>query len=366
MTYRGDRTHGGPVVGSVENSAHHADWDGFLARTAGGDLVQSAAWGRVKRAAGMETHRVLVRQRDELAGGVQLLVRRFGSLGAVAYAPFGPVVAPQAPDDVFTVLVEQLLREVRRKRIRALFVQPPENGDRVATALRSSGFRPTVVGVAPSATLRIDVQANPEQLLERMSKHARREFRQSLREPVTVRKACRHDLGSFYELYCCTAARHAFPPLSYRYVSSLWEELHPLGWVEIFLAEVDGVDVAANMVTSFSGVVTGRLLGFDPARLSRRLRPNEALIWEIIRWAAETGAKALDVGGVDRPEALALSTGAAQHKTRLGGTPILYPEPLQLIPNPVLRSGFRAVRSSQLLRRFESRWRTDSSVKSNS
>jgi len=112
------------------------------------------------------------------------------------------------------------------------------------------------------------------------------------------------------------------------------------------------------MVTEFAGVITGRLLGFDPERLSQRLRPNEALIWAIMSWGAESGAKALDVGGVDRSEALDLTAGSAQHKTRLGGTPMLYPEPLELIPNPALRSVFAAIRSSRLIRRFESRWRT--------
>jgi hypothetical protein len=142
----------------------------------------------------------------------------------------------------------------------------------------------------------------------------------------------------------------------------MFDEFHPLEMVEIFLADVDGTDVAANMVTTFAGVVTGRLLGFDPERLSRRLRPNEALIWAIISWAGESGAKTLDVGGIDHAEALEVGTGRGHHKTRLGGTTLLHPEPVELFPNGALRSTFGAVRSSQFLRRFENRLRTDAPI----
>jgi hypothetical protein len=151
-----------------------------------------------------------------LLGGVQLIVRRVGPLGSVAYAPFGPVIAPQAGEDVVGSLVRHLLLQVRQDKVRALFVQPPEGGERVAGVLRANGFRPTAVSVAPSATVRIDVQLGPELLVEQMSKHARREFRQSQRDPVTVRRGSRSDLRSFYELYCSSAARHRFQPLSFR------------------------------------------------------------------------------------------------------------------------------------------------------
>ena len=43
-------------------------------------------------------------------------------------------------------------------------------GGRVDAALRSVGFEPTEIDVAPSATVRIDLERSPEELLEGMSK----------------------------------------------------------------------------------------------------------------------------------------------------------------------------------------------------
>jgi len=348
------------LISSVEDASHHQGWDDFLTRTLGGDLVQSSAWARIKETSGMEVHRVVVRHDEEIVGGVQLLARRLPMLGAVAYAPYGPVVAPEATDAAVALLVDQLQRFCRVASVRALFVQLAQQGDRVAAALRGVGFEPSEMDVAPSATVRIDLAQSSEALLEAMSKHTRRDVRQSFREPIRVRFATRADLRPFYELYCCTAARQDFTPLPFRYLEDMWDELHPLGQLEILIADVNGVDVAGNMVSCFGDTVTGRWLGFDATRLPRRLRPNEALIWAAIGWARERGCRWLDVGGVDRatgpiPVPWA-GPGAVQQqvplKLRFGGTPIVYPEPLELIVNPYLRTAYRIMGSNELVRRL--------------
>ena len=242
-------------------------------------------------------------------------------------------------------------------------MQPPQGGERVAEALRSSGFEPTEMDVAPSATVRIDLELTPEQLLERMTKHTRRDVRQSFREPIKLRFATRADLASFYELYCCTAARQQFTPLPFRYLEDMWDELHPAGCLEILIADVNGVDVAGNMVSRFGDTVTGRWLGFDAARLPKRLRPNEALIWAAISWARERGCRWLDVGGVNRTIAApGPSDPGAEPRTdpsdqvplklRFGGTTVLYPEPLKWIVNPYLRRSYRIVGSNERVRRL--------------
>jgi lipid II:glycine glycyltransferase (peptidoglycan interpeptide bridge formation enzyme) len=217
------------------------------------------------------------------------------------------------------------------------------------------GFHPTGVDVAASATLRVDLRLSPDELLLCMSKHTRRDFKQSLRGPTSVRFATRAELGSFHELYCATAARHGFTPWSLRYIESVWDELSPTGQVAVVLADVDGTDVAGNMATCFGDIATGRLVGFDPSRLTARIRPNEALQWALMEWGRTRGLHWLDVGGVRRDDALALArndgpVGDQQTlKMRLPGTPIIYPEPLQLIGNPMLRIAYRTLGSRKSL-----------------
>jgi hypothetical protein len=89
------------------------------------------------------------------------------------------------------------------------------------------------------------------------------------------------------------------------------------------------------------------------------VRPNEAVKWELIQWARARGFRWLDVGGIARRDALALARDPASIdrsplKMRLPGVPLLYPEPLQLIKNPVLRQGFSVLGTHTVgsLRRF--------------
>ncbi len=345
------------LVLSLEDASEHHEWDDFVAGTPGGDIAQTSGWGRVKHSAGMDVARIMVRADGQIAGGAQLLVRPLpiAALGRVAYAPYGPVLTPDASEEAIEVLIQGLRQLCRRHSIAALVMQPPQGGERTARRLRGAGFRPTRVDVAPSASMRVDLRLSNDELLERMNRHTRREFRQSLRGPVNVRFASRPDLGSFHELYCATAMRHGFTPWSPRYLETVWDELRPKGQVELLLADVDGTDVAGNLVTCFGDAVTGRLVGFDPQRLKARIRPNELLMWKTMEWARDVGVRWLDVGGVARVDVLAFVHGSGPDgeqntlKMRLGGIPLIYPEPLELISNPIFRAGYRVLGSPKVV-----------------
>ncbi|MGH8984195.1 MAG: peptidoglycan bridge formation glycyltransferase FemA/FemB family protein [Acidimicrobiia bacterium] len=365
------------AVAVVENQSVHEEWDEYLARTPGGDVTQTSGWARLKRASGFMVHRVVLREAGMVAGGAQMLARPVGHFGAVAYLPNGPVLPGDTGIENARLFAARLVDECRRCRIRAVFVQPPAEGDLAAVALRAVGFRPSAADVAPSASLRIDVSRDDEELLGRMTRHTRADFRRSQRESLTVRSATRDELLSFHDLHCSSAARHGFAPTPLAYLESMWDELHPAGQIEVLLVDSDGRDLAGLVLTRLGDVVTNRLFGFDPDRLPRRMRPSEALNWAAIHWARERGARWYDLGGVGRAEAMALASGAARsgadehhspwaHKIRMGGTPVILPEPLELIQNRLLRAGFGALSSrgpvQRLRRSVEARWRIASNV----
>jgi lipid II:glycine glycyltransferase (peptidoglycan interpeptide bridge formation enzyme) len=352
------------AVVSIENEIVHEEWDEFLAHTPGGDLTQTSGWARLKRASGLVVHRIVLRFDDgEIAGGAQLLARRVGPLGALAYLPYGPVVCPDLRGGMIALLVSSLRDECRRSRIRVLCVQPPERSEPVATALRAAGFRPTDVEVAPGASLRLDLRLESDELLSQMSKHRRAEMRRSQRGPFSVRFGTRDDLESFHALHCSSAARKRFMPAPLRYLEAMWDELHPMRQVAVFLASTEGTDVGGLLLTRFGDVVTDRLRGFAVERLPRRTRPNDALTWAAIDWSREHSARWYDLGGIGRGAALALARGGRQaitdlaerpdrYKIALGGTPAVYPEPLELVPNRLFRAGYTTLRSSALSSRL--------------
>jgi lipid II:glycine glycyltransferase (peptidoglycan interpeptide bridge formation enzyme) len=178
-----------------------------------------------------------------------------------------------------------------------------------------------------------------------------------------VRIGTRDDLGSFHALHCSSAARKKFTPAPLRYLEAMWDEFHSMKQVAVLLASTEGTDVGGLLVTRFGDVVTDRLRGFAVDRLPKRMRPNDALTWAAIDWSRECGALWYDLGGIGRIAALELARTGPQaipdlpsrpdsHKIALGGTPVVYPEPLELVPNPLLRAGYATLRSSALTRRF--------------
>jgi lipid II:glycine glycyltransferase (peptidoglycan interpeptide bridge formation enzyme) len=340
------------------DGAADADWDTFLARAPGGDVNQTSAWARLKMGAGFEVVRLVARDASgTTVGGAQIYSRRMGRLGAVSYVPYGPVIVPNAPMAAIDAIVARMCGVIRTRHLRAVFVQPPHGGDRIAAALRDACFTSSDANVAPSASLRIDVQRDDESLLHEMTRHARADMRRSRRQPLNVRSATRADLRSFAELHAISAARQGFTPTPLHYLESMWDELEPQRQIGVFLVDTDGLDLAGVLVTRFGSVVTERLLGFAPDRLPARLRATEAARWAAITWTRACEARWFDLGGIGRDVSVALSSGADPaapalrhgrwgHKLALGGTPVLYPEPVELVVNPVLRAGYRAVRAN--------------------
>jgi lipid II:glycine glycyltransferase (peptidoglycan interpeptide bridge formation enzyme) len=337
-------------VGGNASLDDDAAWDAFLLETHGGELAQSSAWAGFKRACGMHITRVIETDSCGIVGGAQLIVRRLPLVGSVAYVPYGPVMRCDATASAQDSVVRRVVEYCESERIRALFIQPPEGGELAAVALRTCRFETSHVDVAPSATLRVDLRGSEEEVLGRMAKHTRKDMQRGMRDPLEVREGDAADLGAFYELYCATSRRQAFPPLPLHYLERLWSHLAPGGHVGLLLASHEGVDVAANLVTYFGNTVTGRLSGFDPDRMTGRMRPNELLVWTHIQLARKRGIEVLDVGGVDRAVALRELAGEATdlHKIGYGGNPVLFPEPVQHIDSRVVRIGQRALASARM------------------
>ncbi len=349
---KGVETSTAPLMLRLENEASHPEWDAFLAGVRGGDLTQTSWWARIKQASGFEVRRLVGRVDGEIAGGAQILARPLGPLGKAAYVPYGPIVVPGTPDEDIRRLAWHVRETCRRDRIRAAFVQPPEGGERVAAALRLQGFADSDAGIAPRASLRVDVTTDPPEMLARMVRHARAHVRRSLRDPLTVRSGSREDLALFHELHCCTAARHGFQPAVLPYLELLWDELRPSGLIDLLLVHTEGNYLAGLLLTRFGDGTTERISGYAPERVPRKkMRPNEALRWAAMVNGRENGEQWYDLGGVEYPIAEALAEGAdpgaeamrasrSAHKVGLGGTPLLYPPPLELFPNRVLRVAY--------------------------
>jgi hypothetical protein len=340
------------VIASEEPGpeALHA-WDLLVDRTPGTDVTQFSVWGGLRSRVGFTPLYLLAYQAGELVGGAQILTRRFPVLGSVGYLPYGPLVSPGAPaaEDIRHALVEALLLLTRR-RMRILFIQPPEGAEDTSAELLRCGFRPSSAGIAPQGSIRIDLTADLAEIRSRFGKRLKSWTNRWESRGVTVRPGTEADVQLLAELMASSAQHQGYTPLPLDYITALYRELSATGHVVMFVGEVDGVPVAVDLMTGCGAMVRGRLSGFDRSGEAMRLSVPAAIRWEMIKWAKAQGYRWFDFGGL-RPETLAALLDATerdadslptadQPKVTFGGTAFRYPAAIEVIRPAALRIAY--------------------------
>jgi len=395
-----------PEVDLTEADLNHASmpgvtgpaacaWDRFVAAAPGGDVVQTAAWGRSKEAMGFTAATAIVRDggggsdggdggTGGIVGGGMIVVRPLSSLkglGAVGYVARGPLVADPEDRAMIARTLDEVERMARFLRVRHLVVQPPRGGDAIARMLDERGYQTGATNVAPACTLMVDLAPDIDTIFARMSTSQRRNLRRARRDGVEVHRGGRDDLAAFHALHAATAARQGFEPRSLAYLEAQWDALKPSGAVELFLAFAPGDrDIpptgpfagpfAGQWVTAFSDTVTGKIPGWNGE--APKLQPNLASLWRAIEWAKEEGYRWFDLGGIDLQHAEALRRGgvaqpgegersAAAFKARFGGEVVMMPPARQRTFNPILRPlvsfGLNRIAQNPRFRQFITRLR---------
>jgi Acetyltransferase (GNAT) domain len=352
-------------------------WDLLVDRTPGTDVTQFSIWAQLRGRVGFTPLYLLAYQDGELVGGAQILTRQFPLLGAVGYLPYGPLIAPDAPatDDIRGALVDALV-VLSRRRLRVLFIQPPEGAEDTSNDLLRRGFRPSSVGIAPQGSIRIDLTAELSEIRSRFGKRLKSWTNRWESRGVTVRPGTEQDIPLLAELMASSAQHQGYTPLPLDYITALYRELATIDHVVMFVGEVDGVPIAVDLMTGCGEMVRGRLSGFDRSSEAMRLSVPAAIRWELIKWAKTKGYRWFDFGGL-RPETLtALLDGtnhsadslptADQPKVTFGGTAFRYPTAVEIIRPAPLRMvydlAWRSETGQRLFREVKSllrgsRWR---------
>ncbi len=339
----------------IAPSPAEAAWERFVESAPGGDVVQTAAWGRSKDAMGFATAIAVSHGADgTIEGGGLVVARRVAlfkgrlPLATVGYVARGPLVRRDDAAAVDRVL-DAIEQTARRLGVMHLIIQPPAGGDAVEAALARRGYDADATAVAPTCTLVLDLSPDQDSLFAAMSASQRRNLRKARKLGVQVRRGTEADLPAFQALHAATAERQGFRPLSLAYLEAQWRALRPMGAIEIFLAagpDAPERPIAGTLVTAYAGTVTDKIPGWTGE--APALQPNVACIWEAIVWAKAEGFRRFDLGGIHRTAAAHLVAGdrdkealgernPAAFKARFGGSVLLLPEASQRTFNPVLR-----------------------------
>jgi lipid II:glycine glycyltransferase (peptidoglycan interpeptide bridge formation enzyme) len=276
------------------------------------------------------------------------------------------VISDDRPDLVGLVF-DQMLALGRANKVRYLLVYAPYGGDWMGSELAQRGLRPSLdmIDSNYTATVRIDLQPELDELLARMSRTTRRHLRSADKHVVAVRRGSEADLPIFNRLKDAHATRLGYARRAESYYMELWHALAPRGHVELFIAEYDGKPVSAALSIPFGDTCYGLERPWSGEH--GNLRSNELIEWENIRCARSEGYRFFDLMGVERSAAEAMLAGEGRpsqlptydsFKLGFGGELIVLPEAYDHIYNPILRVAYRSIPRKVLpsVRVFAANW----------
>ena len=300
-------------------------WDRFVAADPRGHLLQTWAWGELKRAFGWTPLRLAVEQDGALVAGAQVLYRRLGPL-SMGYIPKGPVLIKDTPA-VADALWHAVRVASRHMRAVALKVEPEwrdEDSARHAW-LVAHGLRPSTDYIQPRRTIIVDLNGSEDDILARMKSKWRYNIRLSQRKGVEVRVGGEQDVETFHALMRVTGTRDQFGIHSLDYYRRAWALFAPEGRVRLLLASYEGQTLAGLMAYAFNRQAW-YLYGASSDE-HRELMPNHQLQWCAMQWAREQGCTQYDLWGITDadPDSPSAALGGVQRfKEGFGGEVVRY------------------------------------------
>lgn len=318
------------------------EWDSFVLTQPHGDLVQTSLWGLSKRSIGQTPLLLSLRDKEgSIVGGMLMIERRLGPWMRLGYVARGPLV--QSNDLlILRTALDAACACMRARKLAGLIVQLSEGSELRDKVLEEAGFMHGTLGVAPEATVRVDVTQTDESILSAISKSRRGIVRNSMKKGFEIEHSS--DVETFYRLHLATGTRAGFSELSLGYLNAQWQALAPSGYVTILLARHQGRAMAGLWLSHFGEVVTLRLSGWDAAVVGPA-HVNEAIHWAAIQWARSVGARVCDFGGFDRDSAERILSGRpltpdfaksrSYFKLSFNGVPTLLPKAHLLIANRI-------------------------------
>lgn len=300
-------------------------WNAALAQAPLADLLQSWEWGEFKRhTASWTPLRLLARQGSEPLAGVQVLYRRV--MGAPSlYAPRGPWWRDEAA-------LAALIRALRQRlafRAPFLRIDPPVTD---AKPLERLGFRLAPRQIQPRATIVVDLQPTPDQIMGAFDRQVRYNARLAERKGVEITQGGVELVEEFWKLLAQTAERKGFVERDVSYFTRLVEDFGDAA--PVFHARFEGQLVYAALMVMF-GKTAYYLYGASGG--DRSVKPSELVQYRAMLWAKERGATRYDMWGIpahvteDNP-----LYGVYRFKSGFGGLEETYAGALDLSLTPLV------------------------------
>jgi CelD/BcsL family acetyltransferase involved in cellulose biosynthesis len=262
-------------------------WASFVERVPGASPFHHPSWARLLADCyGYQAFALVVEDGDGVAAGMPVIEirsvlrrRRWISLPFTDYSP------PLARDPrLIPSLVAELEAERKAEGVSRVQIRAPLEG--LPVRREPAGF----VHVLPLAS-------DPARVFRRFQRsQVQQRIAKAEREGVILRRgSSKADLArTFYQLHLETRRRLGVPIQPRRFFELLWERIVAPGRGFVLLAYSNGIPIAGALFLAWNGTITYK---YSASRQEFwKLRPNNLVIWDAIRWGCENGFHTFDFG----------------------------------------------------------------------
>jgi lipid II:glycine glycyltransferase (peptidoglycan interpeptide bridge formation enzyme) len=245
-------------------------------------------------------YRVVVERPGRPSVAVGVLAKRVPLLGEWWHLPAGP-----AGEDTAAVLeAASAVADLARSRGAFLLKIEPRLGLDARDAIRAAGYRDTVRIIPNPSTVLVELGEpgrSDEELLASLGKKARNSINRARRDGIEVSRvpATDENCAALYRLLRETAEGR-FVLRSEEYYRAFWQRFEADGSGRMFLAHRAGADGAPELIAGAYAMALGDKTTYKDGasvRAKSAYGASHALQWEVLRWAAERGARVHDLCG---------------------------------------------------------------------
>lgn len=270
----------------IVNPIDYPTWDEMVLAKPGYSFFHSAAWARVLHESyGYMPHYFTVFKTGEISTLLPIMeVKSLFSGKRGVSLPFSDYCESIAPDDKeFGELFEYLVRFGRQSGWR--YLEMRGSNDFFSRRTHCSYHYGHVV----------DLRGGADRIYSRLRGNNRRNIGKALREGVKVIiSQSAESLEEYYRLHCLTRRKHGLPPQPERFFKNIQNHVISRGLGVVALGRIGERAVAGAVYLGLGKKAVFKYGASDSAY--QRLRVNNLVMWEAIKWFSERGFESFCLG----------------------------------------------------------------------
>jgi lipid II:glycine glycyltransferase (peptidoglycan interpeptide bridge formation enzyme) len=230
---------------------------------------------------------------------------------------------------IFTNFLNEAKKLAKKENAIFLRIEPPfqkdsENSKNYIELLKKLKFRKAHASYQPQHTLIIDLSKSKEEILAQMKQKGRYNIRLAKKKGVKIKTGSQSDIDVFFKLLNETTMRDKFKGHDKNFYKKMLEILGAKNMAKLYLAEYEGIVIAAIIVTFYKDTAT-YYYGASSNKYRNVMAPY-LLQWQAICEAKNKGMRYYDFLGIAPLDSLKNHPwrGVTEFKRKFGGQKVDY------------------------------------------